>query len=72
MGPDQESLETGFLVADLGPLDLARTFEIFVLEVWVDKLDRKDDREMASDPHQHDGRSRDDFAISGDLRGGGI
>ena len=32
MRPDQESLETGFLVADLGALDLAGAFEIFVLE----------------------------------------
>ncbi len=43
MRPDQESLKTDFLVADLGALNLKRAFEIFILEALVDKLDRKDD-----------------------------
>ncbi len=38
MRPDQEFLETGFLLEDLGSLDLAGAFEIFVLEALIDKL----------------------------------
>ncbi len=48
---DEECLETGFLVADLGPLNLAGPFEIFGLKTRVDKLDQKNDCGMAFNSH---------------------
>ncbi len=47
---DQKSLKTGFFMSDLGSLDLASVFRIFVLETLFDELDQKNDREIASNP----------------------
>ena len=47
---DQESSKTSFFMADLGSLDLASVFRIFVLETLFDKLDQKDDLEIVSNP----------------------